>query len=174
MRRIGHVKKEIRLMGISVSGRAHEDRFSIVGVVLRGGLWLDGIVWSQFRRNQKDILEKTAEMILKSKFFKELRVVILCSELVRRFRSQGLLRFVEILGLPIIAVVDDRTSRFDQVLRCKSILVKVRKGRFLSLCMGLTQDEAEAILRISWEAGRVPEPLRIAHLVASALDATKS
>ncbi len=174
MRRIGYVKKEIRLMGISTSGRAHESRFSIVGVVLRGGLWLDGIVWSHFRRNQMDILEKTAEMILKSKFFKELRVVILCNELVRKFQFEGLLRLGKISGLPIIAVLDDSTPQFDQILHSNSVFVTVRKGRFRALCMDLMRDETKAILKISWKAGPLPEPLRIARLVASALDATKS
>ncbi len=162
-------------MGISESGHVHGDKFWIVGAVLRGAFLLDGIVWSQFDQNQEDIVDQIAEMVQKSKFFKELRVIILCSELVRESLFEDLLRLHEILGLPIIALLDNRIPmRFNHLLRSKILLVTVRRGRFLVLCIGLMQDEVEAILGISWKADQLPEPLRIARLVASALETAKS
>jgi len=44
--RIRQVKKEIRVLGIAVKPSIREEQFYAVGVVFRGGLWLDGVASS--------------------------------------------------------------------------------------------------------------------------------
>ena len=45
-----HIKNEIRVLGIDDSSLEH-DPVLIVGVVFRGGQWLDGVLRSEIRRD---------------------------------------------------------------------------------------------------------------------------
>src|SRR5207245_11174283 len=71
MRRpIGQVKKEIRTLGLDTCN----PRFT-VGVIVRGGLYLDGVV--PFRSSRNDASRRFARRIIESAYFPELRAIML-------------------------------------------------------------------------------------------------
>ncbi len=71
MRRpIGQVKKEIRTLGLDTCNPR-----SVVGVIVRGGLYLDGVV--SFPHAQNEPARNCAERIIELRYFPELRAMML-------------------------------------------------------------------------------------------------
>jgi endonuclease V-like protein UPF0215 family len=73
------VKPEIRILGVDdgVFTPHSEELVDVVGVVYRGGYWLDGFMHTRVRVDGLDATEKLAEMIIKSPHYPQLRVVML-------------------------------------------------------------------------------------------------
>src|SRR5437667_11422150 len=71
MRRpIGQVKKEIRTLGLDTCNPR-----SVVGVIVRGGLYLDGVV--SFPHAQNEAVRNCTERLSELRYFPELRAMML-------------------------------------------------------------------------------------------------
>src|SRR2546429_9742817 len=101
MRRpIGQVKKEIRTLGLDTCNPR-----SVVGVIVRGGLYLDGVV--SFPHAQNQPARNCAERILGLRTFPELRAFIL-HEPKAQLNSKLLVTETK---LPTIALSTERQSQ---------------------------------------------------------------
>jgi endonuclease V-like protein UPF0215 family len=125
-----------------------------VGVVARGGLYLDGVI--SFPPNLKDPSRESTRRIIDSVYFSELRAVMLHNRNYER-ESDSVERTT---GLPIITVSKDEPlhGRGFKAFRGKPGRLWVRT-RVQSTVL-------KKILTASWTMGRLPEPLRVAHLLA--------
>lgn len=144
------IKEEVRIMGVDTCNRG-----LTVGVVARGGLYLDGVIL--FPSNSKNVMRECARGVLDSAYFSELRAIMLHSPDDER-ASRSL---ESMTGLPTIAISKDepRHGRGYKVFRRNRGLLWVKTRLELAI---LTK-----ILSVSWTFGRLPEPLRVAHLLAS-------
>src|SRR3990170_6644040 len=77
--RIRSVKPEIRVLGVDDGAFVPHGKGSadIVGVVYRGGLWLEGVMRTEVEIDGMDTTEKIAAMIVDSPHYDQIRVVIL-------------------------------------------------------------------------------------------------
>jgi endonuclease V-like protein UPF0215 family len=143
------VKKEIRTLGLDLCKPRR-----LVGAIVKGGLYLDGVVVlpSSPTPNTRSI----ASAILETRFFPELRV-IMTHDPETRLNSRTIERLTR---LPVIQVKSSREGNSNgfkpYIIRRKELQVKS------SLPPGILQE----ILSITWTTGILPEPLRIAHLLA--------
>ena len=175
MKRIRSVKPEIRLIGIDDGSPKRVSKFPVVGAVLRGGLWLDGVVGIEIDLKAGGVVEAIAQMILSSRFYKELRVIMLHGRFISNIAPGGLMRLHEICGLPVMAFFEtDAWKRCIEPSEGDAPLLSIKQGGFHILCLSLTKENAEAILKVSWKSSDLPEPLRVARLLASALKPVKS
>ena len=71
-----HIKREIRILGIDDSALLDE-KVMIVGVVFRGGDWIDGVLRSDITRDGLDATDVICSMIKESKHYGQLRVLML-------------------------------------------------------------------------------------------------
>ena len=146
---IGAIKEEIRIIGIDTCNEE-----LTVGVVSRGGNYLDGLI--SFRPNPKNASREQARRVVDSAFFPELRVVMLhCPS------NRGDRHLMERLtNLPTVAISEDKLSNrrgYKAIHSCLGRLwVKTR----------LERTTLRKVLDTSWTFGRLPEPLRVAHLLA--------
>jgi endonuclease V-like protein UPF0215 family len=147
IRRMRAIKDEIRILGLDTCN----PRLT-VGVVARGGLCLDGVI--SFPPKPKNTMRECATRIVDSTYFPELRAVMLHNpEDERDCRS-----LERITGLPTIAISKDEPRGYSAFHgNLGRLWVKTR----LELTI------LEKILTASWTFGRLPEPLRLAHLLAS-------
>ena len=149
IRPIRAVKKEIRILGLDTCN----PRLSI-GVIIRGGLNLDGVIPNS--PNQKRVMREWGRRIVDSAYFPELRAIML-HDPDDELDSSLLER---ITGLPTMLISRDNPSSgrgyqpFDGSL-----------GR-LWFKTRLESSILKEILSISWSFGKLPEPLRVAHLLA--------
>lgn len=144
------IKGETRIMGVDTCNHR-----LTVGVVARGGLFLDGVI--SFPSNPKNAMRECARRLVDSVYFPELRAIMLHSPDGER-ESRSL---ESMTGLPTIAISKDEPhhGRGYEVFRRNQGQLWVKTRLELAI---LTK-----ILTVSWTFGRLPEPLRVAHLLAS-------
>ena len=149
IRPIGAVKKEIRTLGLDTCN----PRLS-VGVIVRGGLYLDGVI--PFPSYPNDASRMCAKRIIESAYFPELRVIMLHDpndELDSTVMEK-------VTKLPTIAISKDRPNHGRGYYGFQGDL-----GR-LWVKTRLESTTLKKILSVSWTVDKLPEPLRVAHLLA--------
>ena len=78
-KRFRAIKPEIRVLGIDDGAfTPHvEGLATVVGVVFRGGYWLDGVISTKVEVDGFDATDKIVSMITASPHYKQLRVILL-------------------------------------------------------------------------------------------------
>ena len=143
------IKKEIRTLGLDLCNPRR-----LVGAVVRGGVYLDGVLVFPSEPNPKN--RSIASAILGSRFFPELRLIMthypgtrLDAKIIERLTN-----------LPVIQIDSSRK-------RHSNGFKPYRVGRKeLQVKSSLLPRIRQEILSITWTTGILPEPLRIAHLLA--------
>jgi hypothetical protein len=143
------VKEEIRILGLDTCNPG-----LTVGVVARGGLYLDGVI--SFPPNPKNAIRECARRIVDSAYFPELKAVMLHNPNDER-DSRSL---ETIVNLPTIAISKDDPGH----VRDYKVFDGNRGRLWAKTRLELTI--LNKILVASWTFGSLPEPLRVAHLLA--------
>ena len=188
--KIRAVKPEIRVLGIDdgVFTPHSKETVDIVGVVFRGGYWLDGFMHTRVQVDGMDATEKLVEMITHSPHYPQLRVVMLNGVTLAGFNIVNIKKLHEKVRLPIIAVTRDRPDfediknalqnlpeperRWKTIVKAgKMIKVRTREGEepIYVHTIGVSRETAERILRSTSTRSNIPEALRVAHIIASGL-----
>lgn len=143
------IKKEIRVLGLDLCNPGR-----LFGAVTRGGYYLDGVLVLP----SKPSVETTriASTILRTRFFPELRLIMI-HDPETRLDARIVQRLTK---LPVIQV-DPTRKRQSEGFK----LYKVGQ-RQLSARGSLPPRTLQEILLTTWTTGMLPEPLRIAHLLA--------
>lgn len=159
--------------------RAHRGDVLVVGTVFAGGR-LDGVVSTRVRRDGANATRRLAATVSASRFHRQLHAVLLQGVAVAGFNVVDVPRLADTLALPVLVVARHRPD-MDAVRR--ALLERVpggeRKWRLIEQLgpmepmagvyvqrWGITPDRAEQLLRASAINGKLPEPLRTAHLIA--------
>jgi uncharacterized protein len=159
--------------------REHRGDVAIVGAAF-AGLRLEGVIASRVRRDGADATRRLAEMIESSRFASHTQAVLLGGIALAGFNVVDIHALAERLELAVIVVArrrPDMDAVRDALLhrvpggRRKWALVE-RAGE-MEPCAGLwvqragvSAPETAALLTRLTVHGRMPEPLRVAHLVA--------
>jgi len=184
------IKPEIRVLGVDDGVfKPHTKSFvPVVGVVFRGGYWLDGVMHTKVKVDGLEATEKIASMIRNSPHYKQLRVIMLNGVTIAGFNVVDIKKLNADTGLPVIAVTRDKPN-FDEIRealkklpkseeRWKAILnagelyeVPIRggKSRVYMQTSGISEEDARKILQLTSTRSYIPEALRVAHLIASGL-----
>ncbi len=143
------VKKEIRTLGLDLCNPRR-----LVGAVTRGGNYLDGVLVLPSKPTLKTTWIGSA--IIRTRFFPELRLIMTHDPETQLDRKT----IERLTKLPVIAVDSTRKRQSDGF---KSYKVGEKQLQVKSsLPSGILQE----ILSTTWATGMLPEPLRIAHLLA--------
>lgn len=184
------VKPEIRVLGID-DGKFKpysKEQVLVAGVVFRGGYWLDGVMSTQIRVDAFDATAKISIMIKSSPHYKQLRVIMLNGITFAGFNIVDMKKLNEKTGLPVIAVVSKKPdlNRVHAALqnlalseeRWKAItnagdifpvITRVGKQPIYVEAVGISKELVIEILRLTSTRSKIPEPLRVAHMVASGI-----
>lgn len=162
--------------------RAHRGDVPIVGAVFTRTR-LDGVLMDKVRRDGVNSTRVIAEMVRGSPFFQHIQAVMLNGIALAGFNVVDLAGLSASLKRPVLAVAR-REPDFRAIRR--ALLSRVpggaRKWRLIEQAgpmeplegvwvqrAGLSLASAAQLLRDSRLQGHVPEPLRVAHLIAGAL-----
>lgn len=140
------LKKETRILGLDKC-----NPLVTTGAIVRGGLFLDGVVSFPANISTEDL----ANVISRSKYFPELRLMMIHD----RSHSSDLCALYRSTGLPVILV----TSRSHNDARTRSRGSNPIQGWKVT---GLDRPMLEKIQTLTHVKGVLPEPVRIAHLLA--------
>lgn len=184
------IKPEIRVLGVDdgVFIPYNKGYADVVGVVFRGGYWLDGAMRTEVEVDGLDATEKIASMIIASPHYQQLRVIMLNGITFAGFNIVDIKELYNKTKLPVIAVTRDKPDmeeikkalenlpekerRWQAILNAGELLtVQTREGEepvYMQIA-GITRSDAEKIVKITSTRSNIPEPLRVAHIVASGL-----
>jgi endonuclease V-like protein UPF0215 family len=159
--------------------RGHRGDVRVVGAVY-SGLRLDGIVSGRVRRDGANATHKVAELVLRSKFAPQVQLVMLQGIALAGFNVVDIHEMQQLLNIPVL-VVARRAPRMELIKaallsnvpggRRKWLLVEKAgamepvKGVFVQRA-GLTLQSAGEVIGRFAVYGSIPEPLRVAHLIA--------
>jgi endonuclease V-like protein UPF0215 family len=91
------IKPEIRVLGVDDGVfKPHTKGFvPVVGVVFRGGYWLDGVMHTKVKVDGLEATKKIASMIRNSPHYKQLRVIMLNGVTIAGFNVVDIKRLNE-------------------------------------------------------------------------------
>jgi hypothetical protein len=182
------IKSEIRILGVD-DGKfvPHTQGAAIVvGVVFRGGCSIDGVMHTHVAIDGFDATEQLASMIKSSPHCKQLRLVMLNGITFAGFNIVDIKKLNLATELPVIAVTRDKPDleavrkalnnlpkseeRWKMILAAGDIheVRCVGKKIYLELA-GISLADAQEIVELTSTSSRFPEPLRVAHLIASGI-----
>jgi uncharacterized protein len=173
------------VVGFDDSPFAHEHRGDVrlVGVVC-SRTRLDGILSGYVRRDGANSTERMAEMVRRSQFAQHVRAVLLQGIAVAGFNVVDVHALNAALGVPVLVVVR-RPPRLGLVEKAlfERTPGAARKWRLIQRAgpverlgeiwvqrAGLSLDEAGALVEATTLHGNIPEPLRLAHLIAGGIE----
>jgi endonuclease V-like protein UPF0215 family len=184
------IKKEIRIIGVDdgVFTPRKKGRAEIIGVVYRGGSLLNGVLKTDVEIDGTDATDKITEMITCSRHYPQLRVIMLYGLTFAGLNVVNIEELYKKTKLPVIVVMEKKPNvrEIEEAIRrlnnyearleaLKSAgevtLMKTKTGSapIYLQSIGLTEKEVEEIIKISCVRSRIPEPLRAAHIIASAV-----
>ena len=180
-----HIKPEIRILAIDDSALVSE-RIMIVGVVFRGGEWMDGVLRSEITRDGMDATDVIAEMVTGTRHYQQIRVIMLDGVTYGGFNVVDITELQRRTGLPVIVVMraepdmariwdamqnlPDADRRWQSILNAGRIHeIDVHEGSLHIQCAGIEIADARKIVQLATTHSHIPEPLRIAHLIATGI-----
>ncbi|MDI6904149.1 MAG: DUF99 family protein [Candidatus Bathyarchaeia archaeon] len=184
------IKPEIRVLGVDdgVFTPHMKGLVSVVGVVFRGGYWLDGVMHTKVEVDGFDATSKIASMILNSPHYKQLRVLMLNGVTFAGFNVVDIKKLNMKTKLPVIAVTREKPNfaeirealknlpkseeRWKAILNAGKIFEVSTRSESEKIYMqisGILEEDARKILQLTSTRSNVPEALRVAHLIASGI-----
>jgi len=179
------IKDEIRIIGID-DGHFDKDKDKkalIVGVIMRGSRQIDGVLSNYVEVDGDDSTDKIIEMIRRTTHINQLRIIMTNGISFAGFNIIDMNRIFEELKLPVIAVIRKKPDmekfisalkkvrNFEKKLEILKKLpepkpVRTKYGTTYFQNVGISDEEAREIILKTSINSRIPEPVRVAHLIA--------
>ena len=182
------IKSEIRILGVDDGKFVPHTQGAVivVGVVFRGGCSIDGVMHTHVEIDGFDATEQLASMIKSSPHCKQLRLVMLNGITFAGFNVVDIKKLNLATKLPVIAVTRDKPDleavrkalnnlpkseeRWKMILAAGDIHEVRCMGKKIYLELaGISLSDAQEVVELTSTSSRFPEPLRVAHLIASGI-----
>lgn len=159
--------------------RKHRGDVLVVGTVFAGGR-LDGVLSGKLRRDGANATRVLEAIVRRSRFFPQIHAVLLQGITFAGFNVVDLSTLNAALGVPVLVVLR-RPPDFEAIRRALLDHVRggMRKWRLIEAAgpveavgplfvqrAGITLTDATSLLQGLRQHSLVPEPLRVAHLIA--------
>lgn len=179
------MKREIRILGID---DAPFDKFRdkgknllVVGTIYRGGNYMDGLLSTKIRIDGRNSTAKLIKMINKCKFKPQLRAIMIDGIALGGFNIVDIKEVYKKTKIPVIVVIR-RMPDFNKIKSALKKLGRQNKYKLIekagkpikinNICIqfaGTTLEKAKEVIRISCTHSLIPEPIRVAHIIASGI-----
>jgi endonuclease V-like protein UPF0215 family len=184
------IKPEIRVLGID-DGKfiPHtQGTIIVVGVVFRGGISIEGVMHTTITIDGLDATEKIISMINTSPHRRQLRLIMLNGITFGGFNLIDIKKLHLATNLPVLALTHEKpnlieirealknlpnfVTRWNLVLEAGEIHELINRGTKIYIeTAGISIADAQRIIALTSSRSSLPEPLRVAHLIASGITA---
>lgn len=180
------MKKEIRIIAWDdcAFGREQEN-VRIIGAVFRGSSFMDGLLSTEIEKDGMDVTDKIISAITQSRHYDQLSVIMIDGISFGGLNIADIQKINKKTKLPVIAIQRkepdikkftdalDKLSHPEERKKAVRSAGKVHKhGKTYFQKSGLDEKECEEIIKMTCIRSFVPEPIRVAHLIASGLSRT--
>jgi len=179
------MKRQIRILGIDDSPFSFKNKYAtVIGVVMRGGEYLECVLRRKVTIDGIDATDVCIEMIQNTKHRQQLKATMLDGVALGGFNIVDIDRLFSSTSLPVITITRDKPDfekiemalqknfadwkeRFTIIKKGEIHMIKTKHNPIYVKCSGIEISEAEEIINISTIRGVLPEPIRVAHVIAS-------
>jgi uncharacterized protein len=167
--------------------RSHRGDVLVVGAVFAGNR-LDGVISTKVRRDGANAAQRLIDCLTGSKYFDQLQAILLQGIAFAGFNVVDLQGLHEATGLPVLVVARYRPDL--QAIRnalLEQVLGGARKWRLIEAAgpmepmaalyvqrCGITAENAARLLASLQQNSQLPEPLRVAHMIAGGVTTGES
>jgi len=177
------IKKEIRVIGIDDSpfDKFKKGKVLVVGVVMRGGDFIDGVLSTKVDIDGDDSTCQLVNMINKSKFKLQFRCIFLDGIAFGGFNVVDVKELNKKTKIPVVTII----RRKPNIEKIKNTLKRIGKkdkiklidkagnvtkiGEIFVQVTGISLTKLKKILKIVCTRSLIPEPIRLAHLIAAGI-----
>lgn len=165
--------KKIRAIGIDDSPfKKGDNHCFIIGVIYRPEI-VEGVLSTKIKIDGNDATDKIIEMIKRSRFSDEIKVIFLNSITFGGLNIVDINKISKSLNAPVVCI-----TRKKPTLKLKKLVEKLKKetmnvppffevNRVYVQCTGDSIKKIKEYINLFTNIGNVPEPLRLAHIIAS-------
>jgi endonuclease V-like protein UPF0215 family len=179
------MKSQIRLLGVDDSPFTFTEKYTtVIGAIMRGGEYLECVLKNQVAVDGSDATHVCKEMIKNTRHRKQLKAMMLDGIALGGFNVVDINEVYSATNLPVITITrdepdfgkikkalqqnfDDWKERLNLMKKGKLHKVKTLHNPIYVKCVGISIKEAKEIIKLSTIRGAIPEPIRVAHLIAS-------
>ncbi|MGD1913391.1 MAG: DUF99 family protein [Rivularia sp. (in: cyanobacteria)] len=177
------LNRTIRVIGFDDAPfiRGSGEKVNLAGIICAATRF-EGMVWGELQQDGFDSTETICNLLLNSKFLPQLHIVLLDGIGFGGFNLVDLPTLAEKLQLPCVAVmrrqpdldaVIDAMSRLPDLEKRKELLKRAGKiHEYSPFVFQVCGEEPEIIAKVLeklTDCGKVPEALRLAHLISAAV-----
>lgn len=179
--------KTLRVIGFDDAPFDPDDAHVNLSGVVCAQTRFEGMLWGQAQRDGADATEAIAAMCLQSKFHAQAHVILIDGLAVGGFNLVDLPALADAVDRPCVAVmrrppdmpaIHRALARFSDAERRLRLVARAgpvhRAEPFCFQVMGAPADVTAVALRHLTDRGHVPEALRLAHLIGSAISTGQS
>lgn len=177
------VKDEIRVIGIDDSpfDKFKDSKVLVIGVVMRGGSWVDGVLSAKVDVDGNDSTSRMISMINRCKFKPQLQCIFLDGIAVAGFNVIDIQELNKKTKLPVVIVIRKKPD----IANIKKTLIKINQkdktklidkageifkiGDIFVQSIGIEIGDLRKILKVVCTRSFVPEPIRLAHLIGQGI-----
>lgn len=181
------MKQQIRLLGIDDSPFTFTEKYAtVIGVVMRGGEYLEGVLRRQVAIDGSEATHVCKEMIENTRHRKQLKAMMMDGIALGGFNVVDIDEIYSSTNLPVITITRDEpdfekikyalqknfgdwVERWNLMKKGELHRVKTSHNPIYVKCAGISIEEAKEIINLSTIRGVIPEPIRVAHLIASGI-----
>lgn len=181
------MKKQVRILGIDDGPFTFDQKkVVVVGVVMRIGGYIEGVLKRDVTVDGDDATKVLSDMVNHTRHRDQLRTVMIDGIALGGFNVVDIDVLHRETRIPVITLTRDYPDfeSMKQTLQRKFLDWKKRWGiiqrntvyevetahnPLYVASVGVSKKEAEEIIKLSTIRGVVPEPLRVAHLIASGI-----
>ncbi len=191
-KRFRKIKPEIRILGIDDAPfPPHtKNKVMLIGTVFRGGTWLDGVLRTHITGDGEDSTEKIIQMVNKTRHKGQIGVIMLDGITFGGFNLANIKEIFDKTEIPVIVIMrkfpnferikkalmrfEDHEKRWNFILAAGTVFKIENKEPIYIQIRGIDLEDAKEIVALSTTRSAIPEPIRVAHLIAAGVETGES
>lgn len=181
------MKPKARVLGIDDAPFDFDDAtVPVVGALMRGPTYLEAVLRTDVTVDGRDATDRVVEMVLGSSHVESLQAVLLDGIAFGGFNVVDLDALHDRIGVPVVTVTrdapdldamrdtlqerfDDWESRWAPIAEGEIRPVATDHAPIHVKAVGIDDDAVDDLVRQFTVRGRIPEPVRVAHLIAGGI-----
>ena len=187
------LKHESRIIGFDDGPFTPHDTGApvpVIGVVMRGGQYVEAVLKSEVTVDGRDANDALEGMLLNSRYLIQLKGVLLDGISLGGFNVVDIYRLSDKIGIPVVSVTRDEPDLNSMLEALRKHFPDgeeraeiIQKGELVRFPLktdredmhlygkyaGTDYEGALDILNLTTIRGAMPEPIRLAHLIAAAI-----
>lgn len=181
------MKPHVRILGIDDSPFSFDDQHAlVVGALVRMPDYLESVMKTEVAVDGTDATNKLAQLYSKSRYKDQIKAIMLDGIALAGFNVIDIENLCSMTGTPVVTVTrdkpdfekmrdalmkyfDDWRERYEVITRLKLRKVETEHKPVYVCSCGGQDEELDKLVTMARVKGAIPEPIRIAHLIAAAM-----